>query len=200
MYRASGIGGPNRHQRGVVLFIALIALMVLTLAGVSIMRTVDSSMSLAGNLAFRQSALVASDVGVNTAYAWLSSATRTALWNDDGAQGYTSNFIGNEPDWTLAANWPSNSTVTISAPNGNIVSYRIFRLCNVRQSAVNAAGQTCNTELPAAGTTATNVGNSRGAGAWNFAGNLLLYYRIIVRVVGPRNTATYVQVLATRPA
>ena len=44
---------PPRRQRGVVLFIALIAMLLLSLAGIALMRSVDTSMGIAGNLGFR---------------------------------------------------------------------------------------------------------------------------------------------------
>jgi Tfp pilus assembly protein PilX len=50
-------------QRGVVLFVALIAMVILALAGVALVRSVDTSAGVAGNLAFRQ----ASYPGVNEA-------------------------------------------------------------------------------------------------------------------------------------
>ena len=43
-----------RRQRGVVLFIALIAMVVLSLAGVALIRSVDTTGSVAGNIAFRE--------------------------------------------------------------------------------------------------------------------------------------------------
>jgi type IV pilus assembly protein PilX len=46
-----------RVQRGVVLFVALIAMVILSLAGVALVRSVDSSTSVAGNLAFRQASI-----------------------------------------------------------------------------------------------------------------------------------------------
>jgi type IV pilus assembly protein PilX len=42
------------EQKGVVLFVALIAMVILSLAGVALMRSVDTSTGVAGNLAFRQ--------------------------------------------------------------------------------------------------------------------------------------------------
>jgi Tfp pilus assembly protein PilX len=44
---------PSRI-RGAVLFIALIVLVAMTLAGIAIMRSVDTATLIAGNLAFKQ--------------------------------------------------------------------------------------------------------------------------------------------------
>ena len=85
-----------QKQRGVVLLIALVVMLVLSLAGVSLLRSVDGSMSLAGNLALRQSAIASSDAGVNRATTWLLNQTATSLWNDNIANGYISSTTFNE--------------------------------------------------------------------------------------------------------
>lgn len=187
----------HRRQQGVVLFVALIAMLVLTLGGVAIMRMLNNSTSLAGNLAFRQAALAQSDRGVNAAFAWLVGETAATLTSDNATAGYqaTRDAI---TDWTQPAAW-AGSTVTLPVLNGYTVSYRIFRLCNLAL-AVNAPGQTCNTAFGTTGVGASNVGNSQNADAAQFTANLLVHYRVVVRVVGPRNTTSYVQVMISRGA
>ena len=44
----------TRAQQGVILFIALIVLVAMSLAGIALMRSVDTNVLIAGNLAFRQ--------------------------------------------------------------------------------------------------------------------------------------------------
>lgn len=51
----------RRAQQGVVLFVALIILVAMTLAGIALMRSVDTNVLIAGNLAFRQGATMAGD-------------------------------------------------------------------------------------------------------------------------------------------
>ena len=46
---------PPRQQRGVVLFVALIAMLLLSLAGIALVRSVDTNMGVAGNVGWRQS-------------------------------------------------------------------------------------------------------------------------------------------------
>jgi len=46
-----------RAQRGVVLFVALIAMVILSLAGVALLRSIDASNSVSGNVAFRQASI-----------------------------------------------------------------------------------------------------------------------------------------------
>ena len=47
-----------KSQKGVVLFFALIALVAMSLAAAALVRSVDSGVLVAGNLAFKQSAIL----------------------------------------------------------------------------------------------------------------------------------------------
>ena len=57
-----------RSQRGVVLLIALIMLVAMTLAGIGMMRSVDTGSVIAGNMAFKQATLNASDAGTSAGF------------------------------------------------------------------------------------------------------------------------------------
>ena len=50
-------------QRGVVLIIALIALAAMTLTGIALLRTIDTTVMAAGNMAFKQSSVLEAEVG-----------------------------------------------------------------------------------------------------------------------------------------
>jgi type IV pilus assembly protein PilX len=69
--------GPAK-QRGVVLFFTLIALVVMSLAAVALIRSVDTSTMIAGNLAFKQAGTSSGDAGIEAAIAWLGTAQATA--------------------------------------------------------------------------------------------------------------------------
>ncbi len=56
------------RQRGAVLLIALIVLVAMTLAGIAMMRSVDTGILVSGNMAFRQSATLAADAGINSGW------------------------------------------------------------------------------------------------------------------------------------
>ena len=57
-----------RRQRGTMLVISLIVLVAMTLAGVAMMRSVDTSAIVAGNIAFKQSSLNAADGGIQAGF------------------------------------------------------------------------------------------------------------------------------------
>src|SRR5690606_7446226 len=84
------------RQRGVVLFIALIALLVMSLAAVALIRSVDTNTMIAGNLALRQSAMASSDRGAEKAMDWLADKAEenlALLDADNNAEGYYATYF-----------------------------------------------------------------------------------------------------------
>ena len=83
----------RRAQQGVILFIALIVLVAMSLAGIALMRSVDTNVLIAGNLAFRQANTALGDVGVEAARTWLF-ANMASLNNNQpgGGSHYWANY------------------------------------------------------------------------------------------------------------
>lgn len=80
-----------RVQRGIVLFTVLIALVVLSLASVALVRSIDTGTTIAGNLAFRQAATQAGDAGTEAALAWIQgqiAANGGIVLHTSKASGY----------------------------------------------------------------------------------------------------------------
>lgn len=182
---------PGR-QRGVVLFIALIVLVAMTLAGVAMVRSVDTGNIVAGNLAFRQQTVIAGDGGIQAAFAWLGTQSEAALVNDAAGSGYYSS--SQNLDWFADATW--NGGVTYTDTQGNTISYIIHRMCtapNVLHNATQCARMT-------ASTAAATTGGSMRVGAPVYLGNPQLLYRITARIVGPRNTVSVVQSMVLMPS
>jgi hypothetical protein len=82
MPRATAGSPPRRGQKGVVLFISLIVLVAMTLAGIAMFRQVGTGVIIAGNLAFRDNASSVSDMGLEAARSWLMASTSLALEAD----------------------------------------------------------------------------------------------------------------------
>lgn len=196
-----------RHaQRGVVLFIALIVLVAMTLAGLALMRSVDTGTIIAGNLAFRQSAMHVGDIGVEAGRTWLMNVSPTStLYNDTpsvtGGTGYFANWaenldlIGNTTptNATDDFNWEGTNALSVTSPAppaGYTVKYVIHRLC---EATGDPTSITC---VKQSGSSSSTSSGSKGAAAFGVMAisvptNAL--YRITVRVAGPRNTVSYVQ-------
>jgi type IV pilus assembly protein PilX len=208
MHRAStrlmsAIGA--RRQRGVVLLIALIVLVAMTLAGIGMMRSIDAGTLVAGNIGFREAAVATADTGVESARAWLI-ANMNSLSADNPGMGYystrqdTLDMTGNRTEGgTDGVNWggsdPTQSTAAYSLgtvdTSGNTVFYLIHRLCSIPGN-INAPLQTCAFSVQ------NQVGSTQSAPDYSSYGlttALSPYYRVTVRVNGPKNTVSYVQAL-----
>lgn len=194
---AMNVNAPAR-QNGVVLMIALIVLVAMTLAGIALMRSVDTSNIIAGNMAFQQSATQSGDAGVEAAVAWLTANNNNVTLNTDSpGNGYASNGNNAAQNPAAGQSWDAYWTQTLAAraqtlstdAAGNTVSFVIDRLCAFAGSPTGGASCS-NSPLVNVAT-----GNSEESGELALAGRSLVYYRITSRVAGPRNTVSYVQAI-----
>lgn len=188
---------PRRAQEGLVLFIALIVLVAMTLAGVSLMRAVDTGLVVAGNMAFKQSAIMVADRGTQEAVRWLqTNSSGATLQTTNTGQGYFSSRPVVEPNWFDAASWAQSVAVNGGAPDasGNVVRYQIHRMCTQPDTAYNGSNAGVANECAlyfATGSAAS--GGSMAVGAPQFIGTPQLYYRVTTRVEGPRDTVSVIQ-------
>ncbi|WP_374682006.1 hypothetical protein [Accumulibacter sp.] len=194
--RQAFAGAPCGSQRGVVLLVALIILVALTLAGVALIRSVDTANLIAGNQSFHQAAVHAGERSTEQALTgWLqlhNALGDVNLHNDSAANGYRSN----RQDPPAGNSWDQFWTDTLGAQAanlaedaaGNTVSYVIHRLCELANTAPHLAN--CATQP-----SAINSGGSFGAGSVTAITNNQVYYRITTRVRGPRNTVAYIQTI-----
>ena len=145
----------GKEQRGVVLPVALLMLVILMVGAAALMKTVDTSVQVSGNMAFKQAATLTADRGILAATQWIdaSTTTKTVLYNDNVAGGYCSKLHklerDQEGDSSLAgwdATLPTNSSqngwhtgcqnvvtvvpvALVADAAGNQVDYMIHRLC-----------------------------------------------------------------------
>jgi len=192
------------RQSGVVMFIDLIVLAAMSLAGVALMRSVDTTNMVARNLAFKEGSTQAADVAVEQVVNWISDrASGNTLFDnrtidmrlvgsdDDDVVGcadtcywahWDANFVPNDYDWTNGA---------VRLPRdvaGNKAFVVVHRLCDAPGNPLAVA---C-VKNPGGGTSSsTQVGAGYGVGG--FAAGAEVYYRITARVLGPKNTVSYVQ-------
>lgn len=198
-------------QRGLVLVLALIVLAAMSLAAIGLMRGVLGSNRVSGNLAYQQAAVQAADVGAETAIAWLEQlSTETVAGGSSTAPavnanrlyanlrqspGVAYNYVATRADPAASQSWDSfwQTLVTAGQVNslpadsaGNTVSFAIHRLC-------------ANAGAPAlSGCETSPVQSSSGRGQNNRlqpSGLGQVYYRITVRVQGPRNAASFIQTM-----
>lgn len=191
----------KRSQRGVVLFIALIMLVAMTLAAIGLVRSVDTGNLVSGNLAFKQSALMAGDRGLQAGFEWLNNNIAD-LSNSNLGLGYFSSIQGGDPDWYAEDIWQNSVTVGADAA-GNTVQYIIHRLCTQPDTPYNGTNagvaNQCATSLSTTPASNAAVGTSVKLGASVYQTNPMVYYRITSRVLGPRNTVSIVQATVMVP-
>lgn len=186
------VGGSA--QRGVVLIVTLILLVAMTIGAIAMMRAVDTGNLVAGNLAFQQSATNAADVAVETAITWLQ-ANSNSLNSDDSSNAYFASVTNQNP--ASGQTWESFWAASLAAlakqvgtdSAGNTVFYVIHRQCSYAMAP--SQGGNCS----ASPIVTSASGNAEEAGEVQINGASTVYYRITVRVAGPRNTASYVQAM-----
>jgi hypothetical protein len=191
-------------QRGVILFIALIVLVAMSLTGIALMRSVDTNLLVAGNLAFRQSATSAGDWGVETARAFLRTkllASQSALDVDSEGDAYYASWqsaldlygtgVGTPFEWIDA----KSKLVGIDSA-GNEVRYVVHRLCQFGGSSTSGSANCVRTS--ASGSASAAEGSTKGTATYGSAAlpaPTAVYFRVTVRILGPRNTLSFVQVM-----
>jgi Tfp pilus assembly protein PilX len=182
------------RQRGAVLFIALIVLVAMSLAGIALIRGVDTANLIAGNLAFKQNATHGGDWGVEQARTWLQAQPAAALYNDvpglySAAMQTGLDFTATDPS-APDFDWDANSFNAGADPAGNQMRYVVHRMCEL---AGNPGSVNC-VRTSTGGTTGGTQGGATYGGA-ALPSTSQIYYRITARVTGPRNTVSYVQVM-----
>lgn len=205
------------QQSGVVLFIALIVLVAMTLAGIALVRSVDTGNIIAGNLAFKQGATLAGDAGTEAGITWLQAvAGSSSSYADQAAAGYystsqdTLDMTGSSNDPNRArVDWDFNScsgaiiptqisacitpAPAISAGAGNTVTYIIHRLCQ-SPGDPNSIGNSC-ANYKSTSSTSPKKGELKYGDDKRFEPLPKEYYRITSRTVGPRNTVSFVETI-----
>jgi Tfp pilus assembly protein PilX len=190
---------PGRRQQGVVLFIALIVLVAMSLAGIALMRSVDTGTLLASNLAFKQGAIHGGDRGIEEARTWLLAHADDPILDKDAensSDGYFAtaqlgvDFLGNTPLPEDDFDWSSKSKDLGTDAAGNHTQYVIHRLCD----SIGAVATTnCVRASATDGVSMKKTGVNYAS--FGIAGKSTVYYRVTVKVTGPRNTVAYVQAM-----
>ncbi len=201
--RQPSLSVSGARQRGVVLFVALIVLVVMALTGIAMVRQSGTGLSIAGNIGLRQNALSGADLGTEAALAWWAPLRDTAgaLDNHLPTQGYFADWGTSDPtrlsgdptryDWSNA----NSVLVTADDGTGNEVRYVIERLCLNDAAPPTHVDQRCVQTTSRGGTdmSGTCMHYPRSCDP----PNAMVHYRVSSRSVGPRNTVSYIQVMLT---
>lgn len=208
---------PHRRQRGVSLLFALIAMVALALAAAALTRTVNTGALIVGNLGFKSDATLVSDQAAEQAFAWIqANVSGTALFNNVPVSGYYATSLdaldptGNQTAVATRAvvDWNGDSCAGVSGAysaciqpsgaitiNGNTARYVITRLCGAAGDPT-ATGNTCASPLINASIDDQNRSGYDYARPTGFGQTVInIFYRIVVRTVGPRGTTSYTETI-----
>jgi hypothetical protein len=191
------------------LLVALIVLVAMTLGGLALIRSTSTGILAAGNLAWKQNATLAGDIGIEKAAAWILAQGPTTLQTNSPANGYYACWDTTfDPfTWTTggatvsgasgvgcttSAKTPAAFFVPPNQPDqaGNSVQYVIHRMC---ESAGDAATVPC-VSVAGAGEGRSH-GGIGGLKDIPFANTGQVYYRITVQVDGPKHARGLLQAM-----
>jgi type IV pilus assembly protein PilX len=205
---------PRNQQQGIVLIIALVAIVAMTFAVYAMMRLSTSSLGVAGNISFKKNATSAADRGVEDAITFITSKSALALGADLAPRYYATWNAGAVTEFNpLTHDWSTTTAHQVIADDGygNNIMYVIHRLCAnlgsptaltqecVRPSSLNnkgGSGVSRSGSATASGGSGSVVGTGgSGTVVGATAATPGAFYRITTRVAGPRNTLSYTQVI-----
>jgi len=182
-----------------VLFIALIVMVALSIAGIALIRSVDTGLSVTANLGFRQASIPPSTWAVENAISAMFEKKEIDLEKPKLDKNYYPyrfevKYSGKTEDtlgvpYDLQGVKPDNYPSTFVAETdkaGNTIRYVIERMC-LDEGPATAAN--CDMSPPK---------KSEATTAMELAKPDLVrvpFYRLTVRVDGPNNTTTYAQAM-----
>lgn len=194
-------------QSGLALIVALIVLVAMSLAGVALIRSVDTSSLVASNMTFRQTARESTDAGIEFARSWLMTQallSDTALDANNTSYGYfatrsgldlTGNATGSDIVWQNNDGSTTDGSVQSNClpadTGGNVVCYVVQRMCtNPGPLDRNTCDVTAQTSGPGdLGILGLSSGITPAPPP-----SYVAIYRITVRASGPRNNTSITQV------
>ena len=184
-----------------MLFIALLVMVVLMMAGIALIRSTDTATVVSGNLTLEQAANSAADRSIEySVHALFDTTLISDRTNDDLAQNYYAS-VGRNPDGSIpeipkalqepfsasafAGAGLSDSLIAVDDA-GNKTYHVIERLCLASGPPV---GSNCNLSSAAFGA---------DPGTQHYTGLIRpgdAFYRVTIRTEGPRDTVSYAQAI-----
>lgn len=188
---------PCQPQRGVVLLVTLVAMVILMISAIALVRSFNSSVLLSGNLAFKRDLVNQGERGMAKAIGLFKTggtlATETARTVTTVGSNYSASVLAandrgvpkmliKDSLWTMTG---SDITDDVSKVT---VRYLIDRLCTT--GTVEFSTKSCTYVAGVTDKGGSNWLKKAGSGD-------LPVYRISVRASGPHNTQVFLQTTAT---
>ena len=170
----------RKHQQGGSLIFVLIILVAMLISSVAVIRSAETTTAVAGNIAFKEAATQAGDLGLGAAelkLASLASPDSTVQFNYYAQELSTDGYgVPTGIDW---------SQVPKQVSGNYTYQYILERLC-FGALPVTDINLQCRTAKP------EQQGSSK-LGSPLYAALPPVYFRATVRVTGPKNAESFVQ-------
>lgn len=191
------VHGPA-SQRGMVLIVVLVVLVLMFLAGTSVMRAAGTANVISGNFSFQQAAMQASDRAITDALTVIANRVAGGAGNTAVANQYLP--VRGSPVNALgiptSVNWNAVPCVddkgaliaNCAADAGNYrVQYVVERMCSSNPDFLDIADirSKCEYEPSDSALSTASIG---------------LRYRVLIRVRGPRGTESWFEAMLSGPA
>lgn len=179
----------RRGQRGMTMVMVLILLTVMLLGGLALARMTEASFLISGNVAGKDAATHAAEVGWNTAYTQVQTLNST---NENTSNGtwYWATMQPVDATTGIPTTIDFNATPVVAGNVGRFtVTYAVERMCNI--AGVTVASRECLVKQ-------TEVLEDRNFDAPDYQPKNTRQFRITVRVTDARGTQTWTQSLVTK--
>lgn len=201
------------------MIIVLLALLLMAFASVALLRSSDTATQIIGNLGFQKAAIGQADGALKVAEDWLAAHNSGgALYEDDAANGYyatsadncdltgnaTADDNSDDVTWDGGSAHPNCTVVALPVTpaglaDGYSVAYAINRLCNAPGDPGAPLADDGFTPMTCAHANTESLdGSTRASASYGqtpLSGGTQYYYRVTVRILGPRSTVRYIQTL-----
>ena len=188
-----------RRQKGVVLFVALIALVVLMIAAVALVRSTDTAQMIAGNLAIKRDLTHESEAAVQAAIARFTGtgtlAAEAARWNDVSSANadYSATALSTSPQGIPFALMQATVAGETAGYNSGVTyRYMIDRMCP-QSGSPSLPTAYCINGSTKADVFISDINTSANAGAGLPKKNEGVVYRISIRITDARSTQSFFQ-------
>jgi hypothetical protein len=174
---------PARPQRGVTILVVLVLLSVMLLGGLALARMTEIGTMAAGNSAYREAALQASEIGLNDVFAQVR-----AVANENVAVGnwYRPTTLATDANGLPVVDWDTLPEIVVGQYS---VRYVADRICEGALPVADPLRQCLVKQIPQLTSADYNKEKLDPPNAKQF--------RVTIRVTGPKGTQTWVQSMVT---
>jgi type IV pilus assembly protein PilX len=171
-------------QRGVTVLVVLVLLTVMLLGGLALARMTEIGTLAAGNSAFRDAALQASEIGLNDVYAQVRG-----IGDENTAVGnwYRPSTLASDANGLPVVDWDTLPEIVVGQYS---VRYVADRICEGALPVADPLRQCLVKQIPQLTSADATKEKLDPPNAKQF--------RVTIRVTGPKNTRTWVQSMVTK--